>query len=214
MAKPIEELQEGVTNTNAKTQTQTQAQPPGAGLRLKGGECVLEPQSFTVGAGVFELSMHRPTRMLERELQHIFPTSLPKCGAGQVLVIPTAQQAGIDLLGLSVEVAQEKDRLLERFVTFCKQLHETLKTRGFWFDFCDPASGLPMFEAGGSVFSDVECFERLRKYRTSQAGGCKVVYHPTWGSSFYPSTMFTNCPVDQFVQCLEMKVNGSAESSS
>ena len=171
--------------------------------RRKGGECLLEPRSFHVKSGAFELSFHRPTRMLERELDHVFPSTLPSSSGSDVIVIPTAQQACTDLLGLTLQVAQEKDRLLDRFGALCKDLRRALQVSGFWFDYCDPASGLPMFEDGGAVFSDVECFERLRKYKASQAGGCKVVFHPKWGSSFYPSTMFTNCPPDQFVKVLE-----------
>ncbi len=37
-------------------------------------------------------------------------------------------------------------------------------------------------------------FEHLLRYKTQNAGCCKILLHPRWGSSCYPATIFTTAP--------------------
>ena len=48
---------------------------------------------------------------------------------------------------------------------------------------------------GSSVFSEVDAFELLLRYKTSNAGCCKVLHHPLWGSAVYPASLMTNAPL-------------------
>ena len=41
-----------------------------------------------------------------------------------------------------------------------------------------PGSGLPMLFGGNTVYAEVEALQRLRTYKTSMAGSCRVVLHP------------------------------------
>lgn len=222
--------------------------------------CLLQPIVVSLKFGEFEISIHKPTKIMLRELGAVFGETLPE-DLSNIIIIPTCQKANFDLLGLSQQVAEEKDRLLESFVSLGKALRavfekpkiaeaseelvsigtkssavqnappdqnqgasaslldrNTVKENsmalspydvinlpkvGYWLDFCDPASGLPMFGEGSSIFPEVECFERLRKYNTSSAGGCKVILHPKWGTSIYPATIFADCPPEYFLQALE-----------
>jgi hypothetical protein len=67
----------------------------------------------------FQISIHKPPKVLLSELRAV----LPGVDTSVVLVVPTAQKAGIDLLGLGEAVAAEKDRLLLR-VRRCKMVLE------------------------------------------------------------------------------------------
>jgi hypothetical protein len=44
-------------------------------------------------------------------------------------------------------------------------------------------------------YSEVAGFEHLLRYKTQNAGCCKILLHPRWGSSCYPATIFTTAPV-------------------
>jgi Methylmalonic aciduria and homocystinuria type D protein len=40
-----------------------------------------------------------------------------------------------------------------------------------------------------TVYAEVDSFALLLHYRTSDAGGCKILLHPTWGSRVYPASI-------------------------
>lgn len=43
-------------------------------------------------------------------------------------------------------------------------------------------------------YSEVEGLSVLLGFRTANAGCCKVVLHPKWGTSVYPATLFARAP--------------------
>ena len=48
---------------------------------------------------------------------------------------------------------------------------------------------------GSAVFSEVDCFEMLMRYATSNTGCCKVLHHPRWGSGVYPASIVSTAPL-------------------
>jgi hypothetical protein len=71
-----------------------------------------------------------------------------------------------------------------------------LRARGYWADYIDPCSGLPMLTKDTiKVYSEVDSMQTLLHYATMDAGMCKVLLHPTWGSSVYPASAFTDAPL-------------------
>ena len=46
----------------------------------------------------------------------------------------------------------------------------------------------------GVAFSDVDAVEMLLHYGTSEAGGCRILTHPKWGTAVYPATMYAVAP--------------------
>ena len=42
-----------------------------------------------------------------------------------------------------------------------------------------------------------------RRYHVSQAGGCKVLLHPKWGTACYPATIFTTAPAEAVLAALD-----------
>lgn len=45
-------------------------------------------------------------------------------------------------------------------------------------------------------YSEVEGLSLLLGYKTANAGCCKVVLHPKWGTAVYPATLFARAPAD------------------
>lgn len=86
---------------------------------------------------------------LQREFHHVFPESnLPldeiRDTNSEFLAIPTNQHAREDLVATGEKIEREKDRLLNVFIQFARNLCEKIRAAGFWADFIDPCSGLPM----------------------------------------------------------------------
>lgn len=51
-------------------------------------------------------------------------------------------------------------------------------------------------------YSEVAGFEHLLRYKTQNAGCCKILLHPRWGSSCYPATIFTTAPLPALVAAM------------
>lgn len=155
-------------------------------------EVVLAPTSLVDQPG-FELSVHKPPKALTREAQHIFPNT----DLDNILVIPTLQKSKYDLVNWGGEIDVEKDMLLEEFFKVAKPLCTKLREEGYWADYIDPCSGLPMLTEGcNKVFSEVDCMEVVLGYKSMNCGCCKVLLHPRWGSFVYPATIMTTAPTE------------------
>lgn len=87
-----------------------------------------------------------------------------------MLVVPTCQRAAMELVNVGPDVDAEKDRLLERFFEFAKGVCGKLEAEGFWADYIDPCSGLPMIHKfNGAVYSEV------RGRRRTYGCGCGLL---------------------------------------
>ena len=49
---------------------------------------------------------------------------------------------------------------------------------------------------GAGVYSEVDALVTLLGYPTANAGCCKVVLHPRWGSAVYPASLLTQAPLE------------------
>jgi len=127
----------------------------------------------------------------------------------EMLAIPTNQHARHDLVAIGEHIETEKDRLLNCFMEFGEELCGKIRQAGYWADYIDPCSGLPMLTKNcNKVYSEVDGMEILLNYRAYNAGFCKVLTHPRWGSAVYPATIFCYAPrnlvteimISQYVQ--------------
>ncbi|TYZ59838.1 hypothetical protein PybrP1_005474 [[Pythium] brassicae (nom. inval.)] len=144
----------------------------------------------------FQVSVHECPKLLLRELQHVFPGRRFGKDA-RALALLTCQHALLDLSQFGAEADHEKDRLLEAFVAFAQHVSARLLELGFWADFIDPCSGLPMLTLqANKVYSEVDGVEVLLRYRCLSAGMCKILLHPAWGAAVYPASLFTDAPFD------------------
>lgn len=106
----------------------------------------------------------------------------------------------------------EKDRLLNSFMHFARILCGRLREMGYWADFIDPCSGLPMLTRNcNKVYSEVDGMECCLGYRAHNAGFCKILTHPAWGSSVYPATIFCYAPRDKVLELVQSFPAGKLE---
>jgi hypothetical protein len=61
-----------------------------------------------------------------------------------LLVVPTCQRSEVDLVTTGEKADDEKDRLLESFVEWAVAVCGRLSSAGYWCDYIDPCSGLPV----------------------------------------------------------------------
>lgn len=76
----------------------------------------------------------------KREIQAIFPDQ----DVTDMLIVPTCQKTIVDLVNRGENVEQEKDHCLERFFKWAEVVCEHVSSAGYWIDFIDPCSGLPV----------------------------------------------------------------------
>ena len=75
--------------------------------------------------------------------------------------------------------------------------------QGHWADYIDPCSGLPMVhKEGAAVYGEVDALVTLLGYPTANAGCCKVVLHPQWGSAVYPASIFARAPREALLRAV------------
>lgn len=167
------------------------------------------PQRF---GEVFEYSVHRTSRIMCRDLELVFPDAdipdLRKRKASEngkltLVAIPTCQRARVDLVNWGEDVAKEKDDLCGRFSSWSADVVARLQMLGYWGDWIDPCSGLPMNSRGNYIYSEAEGFEYLMRWPSYSANGCKLIRHPDWGTWFYPATLFAYAPLDELIQILD-----------
>jgi len=159
-----------------------------------------------------ECSVHDLPKPLLREFRHVFQDeylkrpeiNAPIATANEPMVliaIPTNQRAREDLVAIGDHIEKEKDRLLNVFIVLGRDICEKIRSKGYWADFIDPCSGLPMMtQKCNKVYSEVDGMECLLNYKSYNAGFCKILTHPKWGSAVYPATIFAHCPVSVAIE--------------
>ena len=161
----------------------------------------------TLLAGWLEVSIHSPSRAMRADLAMVLPaTPLSDDDPAQppFLLVPTCQRAAMDLVAWGDAVAAEKDALLERFARWAGAVCAALAARGWWGDFVDPCSGLATRTPHSNApYPEVDAFEALLRWRTSTAGGCRVLLHPQWGAAAYPATLFARAPLGALRDIME-----------
>mmetsp|Transcript_2224 Transcript_2224/g.3500 ORF Transcript_2224/g.3500 Transcript_2224/m.3500 type:complete len:193 (-) Transcript_2224:121-699(-) len=152
-------------------------------------------------ANPIQVSAHAVnSKSFSREAQFVFPA----LDLRNLIVIPTMQHALQDLVRIGEEIEAEKDRLLLTFFDVSEQFCKKVQEKGnYWCDYIDPCSGLPVKSDGQKVFSEVECAQTLLGYSVMNAGCCKIILHPDWGSAVYPASIFTTAPADVVVATLQ-----------
>ena len=166
------------------------------------------PYALDKGDGnTIEVSVHTLPKPLQREFNHVFHESnlnLEGMSSDAVfLAIPTNQQARVDLVAVGDHIEEEKDRLLNVFMELARDICLKIRERGYWADYIDPCSGLPMLTLDCSkVYSEVDGMECCLGYKSYNAGFCKILTHPRWGSAVYPATMFCYAPKDVVMEII------------
>ena len=163
------------------------------------GSTLSSSHDFSVFSSKLEVTAFRCSSSYQRELQFIFPG----IDLTNAVAITTFQQTVVDLVVSGGDQDVEKDRCLEAFFAFAKQVCDELRSHGHFADYIDPCSGLAMItKDANKVFSEVDSAQQLLGYSVMNAGCCKVLLHPSWGSAVYPATIFTNATTEEVVDAL------------
>jgi hypothetical protein len=178
-----------------------QLSPPApARRRVSSSSTVLHGPSLNEKG--MQVSVHTCPQPLQRELRHVFHALDDLSVVEHLVCIATMQKSELNLLAMNEEVDREKDRLLNEFVRWASALVETLRSHGHFADYIDPCSGLPMLSGGNKVYSEVQGMELVLRYSSMDAGMCRVLLHPLWGSNVYPASLFTNAPSELVIKLL------------
>jgi len=188
------------------------------------------PPAF-LEAAKLEISIHRPSRLLRRDIELVFRPDLeeeyrrhPAGSASDVdkdefmrahlLAIPTWQHSRNDLSEISFEVNEERKELLNNFDKWSMTLRQRLLP--YWSDASCPVQGDAHFGTRTSViYNELEGLTSLLKYASVPIGCCGIVLHPKWQRNAYPVTFFTTAPVDVLqaaVAAIELEVRDADES--
>ncbi|KAF9425642.1 hypothetical protein BGZ94_007357 [Podila epigama] len=188
----------GVSNNNANNTTTTTHDVQNNVVSRptkRSPSCILNPRMSNSTLATLEYSVHNCPRRMARDLATVFPGK----DLSKLLVVPTIQKCIYEMVAWDAEIAKEKDDRLEDFIRWSKAIHRRLEQLGHWSDMTDPASGFPCYsERGRDVYPDVDGCQVLLKYDFQNAGCCKILLHPVWGSKIYPATFFTTAPADIF----------------
>ncbi|KAJ3228456.1 hypothetical protein HK099_000011 [Clydaea vesicula] len=142
----------------------------------------------------FQFSIHRPGKFLNRDLKLIFP-NIGEEVLSNLKILPIFFKASVDLVAVNERSNLERNFFLEEILAIAAKLKKVLNN--YFLDLTDPASGYPVYsDRGCSLYPDVDGSVRLLKYDCIQAGCCRVIVHPQWGTKNYPCSIFTDAPVD------------------
>ena len=165
------------------------------------GNTLVGAKTIDTATGELEVSVHECRKAFLREMEFV----LSGVDLEGMKCIPTMQHARHDLVKIGDEIETEKDRLLETFMEFAKTLCQNLHKKGYFADYIDPCSGLAMVtQESNKVYSEVDGAQQLLGYSVHNAGCCKVLLHPSWGTAVYPASIFTKAPLEVVTAELEI----------
>lgn len=155
----------------------------------RSSETVL-PSTTSKKYEMLEYSIHTLLNSIKRDLVTVFP-GVNITRDTKLLLVTVFQKSNVELLSYGDAQASEKDRLLERFFEWSDRVRDAILTldQAAWVEVTDPASGVARWGPAGGVYSDVEGMCRTLRYDTMELGGCRILKHPTWGFSVYPSSL-------------------------
>nr|WP_081594692.1 methylmalonic aciduria and homocystinuria type D protein [Allocoleopsis franciscana] len=136
------------------------------------------------------MSIHRPSSFVVQNLERVLPDwNLPI-----LWVVIVLQQARYELVEITPESEQEKERLREKFLRFGFEVAFSLRDRGFLSNLIDPRTGYPLLSRPGEILHDDTAVVKALLGLPVIRNRCCVLEHPVWGKAVYPSTLLTSAP--------------------
>lgn len=150
-----------------------------------------------------ECALQSCPELLKKDFQSMFPDA-PSSG---MMVVTVTQKTQNDMTSWSVEVEQEREQMLDKFVDGAKEICYALQREGFWADFIDPSSGLAFFGSytNNALFETDDRYRHLG-FQIEDLGCCRVIRHSLWGTHVFVGTIFTNAPPSNLIM---QKLQGS-----
>lgn len=152
----------------------------------------------------FQWSVHR----LPAGLKHEFPLVFPGVEAADKVLVVTFQRSSLDMVEFLPVVEEQKNFLLRRFASWAEHIRAYFSSTPYWVDFIDPCSGFPQHHSRGSVsHNDIDAIQQVFNYFVDSVAGCKVVSHHLWKTACYPAILYTNAPISELVQAVEIAIH-------
>lgn len=188
---------------------------------------VLPARRVALAGLYFELSVHRPSRLLLSDIEAVFRPDLDAAFRAEaadfaskeaflrerLLVVPLWQPATQNLAIIREAVSVERRQLCHNFVAFAEVLRSHLP--GQWLDASDPRSGQAMFGTPTTAtYNELDGLTQCLKYAFEPHGCCGIVLHPQWGYAAYPVSLFTTAPLAVLAQAFDAVQATSAEAAA
>uniref|UniRef100_A0A3Q1M6Z9 Metabolism of cobalamin associated D n=2 Tax=Bos TaxID=9903 RepID=A0A3Q1M6Z9_BOVIN len=143
-----------------------------------------------------ECAIQTCPELLRRDFESLFP----EVATNKLMILTVTQKTKNDMTVWSEEVENEREVLLEKFISGAKEICYALRAEGYWADFIDPSSGLAFF----GPYTNNTLFETDERYRhlgfsVDDLGCCKVIRHSLWGTHVVVGSIFTNATPDSHI---------------
>uniref|UniRef100_UPI0037E70E7A metabolism of cobalamin associated Da n=1 Tax=Semicossyphus pulcher TaxID=241346 RepID=UPI0037E70E7A len=134
-----------------------------------------------------DCSINSCPELLRKDLELLFPSA----PTNSITVVTVTQSSS----RCEEAVEQDRDKLLNKFVSGAKEMCFALWTAGYWADFIDPTTGEAFFASPTSP-STLQTEEELRHlgFHIQASGSCTVIRHILRGTPLFVGTVFTNAP--------------------
>jgi hypothetical protein len=109
-------------------------------------------------------------------------------------VVIVLQQAQYELVEVTPEIEQEKERLREKFLRFGFEVAFSLRDLSFLSNLIDPRTGYPLLSRPGEISHDDTAVVQALLGLPVIRNRCRVLEHPVWGKAVYPSILLTSAP--------------------
>lgn len=134
-----------------------------------------------------DCSINSCPELLKKDLELLFPSA----PTSSITVVTVTQRSS----RCEEAPEQDRDKLLNKFVSGAKEMCFALWTAGYWADFIDPTTGAAFF-ASPSSQTTMQTEDELRHlgFHIQASGSCTVIQHILRGTPLFVGTVFTNAP--------------------
>mmetsp|Transcript_36510 Transcript_36510/g.101981 ORF Transcript_36510/g.101981 Transcript_36510/m.101981 type:complete len:387 (+) Transcript_36510:15-1175(+) len=141
------------------------------------------------------------TQFVSPALRHGFRllfVGAPEGVLDSLKVVTVAQRTEADMTAWGASVADERSQKAETFHEYARALCASIKAAGYWADYVDPKSGVPVTGPAAAGETLLETDDRYAElgFEVVDFGCCKAVSHAVWGTSVVVGSVFTDAPVD------------------
>lgn len=146
---------------------------------------------FDLGHAMIGLqySIHQPSTFIHRHQADLLPDWQVDVSSLMVVLQPCTVQ----LNHTSSQTELQKRRLRRRFLSLAKTLILQLHREGYAAEGFDPRTGAPFYSRCGRLtLDDAAVVQAVLGYPLVPSGNCRVIEHPVWGCSVFPSVIVSS----------------------
>lgn len=140
-----------------------------------------------------EYSVHIPSEFIRTQVCQLLPEWLVPV----LSVLIVFQHCPVLLAKKTTETEFYKQQLRSQFLQFGRPIVLALQKLGYRAEIFDPRTGYPLLSQPGPLrLDDVAVVRTSLGYDLTEAGGCRILEHPTWGKAVFPSVLLSSAEPD------------------